>query len=195
MPGAIHRATVLCCVAFLLATHPVDAKKKKKKKVSDRLADVLPLRLEAGHSNSSGARTAAGQGPHVCQFRQGLGYQLRRVRCSARPATHVPLLPIGCPRRESDEEFRERLLGSKAPQLQRIVTGVDPRLADEEDTPGYAPGTRLEKLADDELSLEDREAKRDQELWKLGNKAKEFGYKWKVSTHQHLPRAHRAPQL
>ena len=33
---------------------------------------------------------------------------------------------------ETDEEFRQRLLGSKAPQLQRIVTGVDPRLQAEE---------------------------------------------------------------
>ena len=98
-------------------------------------------------------------------------------------------------RRESDEEFRERLLGSDTPQAQRIVTGVDPRLAAAEaeeaaaeEAAGGRPagaggetwGTRLDKLADDELSPEDREAKRNTELWKGGNKAKEFSYKWKV---------------
>eukprot|EP01043_Picozoa_sp_COSAG02_P085933 COSAG02_NODE_23487_length_717_cov_1.158576_1_plen_82_part_10 len=82
------------------------------------------------------------------------------------------------------------MLGSDTPQAQRIVTGVDPRLAAAEaaddgqaPTPGGAGdtwGTRLDKLADDELSPEDREAKRNTELWKAGNKAKEFGYKWKV---------------
>jgi hypothetical protein len=87
------------------------------------------------------------------------------------------------------------LLGSDTPQAQRIVTGVDPRLAAAEaeeaaaeEASGGRPagaggetwGTRLDKLADDELSPEDREAKRNTELWKGGNKAKEFGYKWKV---------------
>ena len=72
------------------------------------------------------------------------------------------------------------------------MTGVDPRLAAAEDAEGEGAqgqpagaggdtwGTRLDKLADDELSPEDREAKRNTELWKAGNKAKEFGYKWKV---------------
>ena len=84
------------------------------------------------------------------------------------------------------------MLGSDTPQAQRIVTGVDPRLAAAEDAEGEGAqgqpagaggdtwGTRLDKLADDELSPEDREAKRNTELWKAGNKAKEFGYKWKV---------------
>jgi hypothetical protein len=107
-------------------------------------------------------------------------------------AVTVPWAPRA--RRESDEEFRQRLLGSDTPQAQRIVTGVDPRLAAAEaeaaeGEDGQAPpagaagdtwGTRLDKLADDELSPEDREAKRNTELWKAGNKAKEFGYKWKV---------------
>ena len=87
------------------------------------------------------------------------------------------------------------MLGSDTPQAQRIETGVDPRLAAAEaeeaaaeEASGGRPagaggetwGTRLDKLADDELSPEDREAKRNTELWKGGNKAKEFGYKWKV---------------
>ena len=86
-------------------------------------------------------------------------------------------------RRETDEEFRQRLLGSDAPQMQRIVTGVDPRLADQDESApaGDTWGTRLDKLADEDLSPEDREAKRSTHLWKIGNKAKEFGYKWKVS--------------
>ena len=54
---------------------------------------------------------------------------------------------------------------------------------------GAPPSAKLKKVpgkmgrprkADDELSPEDREAKRNTELWKAGNKAKEFGYKWKV---------------
>lgn len=95
-------------------------------------------------------------------------------------------------RRESDEEFRARLLGSDRPQDQRVLTGVDPRLAAAEEGEegggaggggggGDTWGTRLDKLDDAELSPEDREAKRNTELWKGGNKAKEFGYKWKVS--------------
>ena len=111
----------------------------------------------------------------------------------------APRAPLA--RRESDEEFRARLLGSDTPQAQRIVTGVDPRLAAAEaeaaeGEDGQAPpagggsdtwGTRLDKLADDELSPEYREAKRNTELWKAGNEAKEFGYKWKVccGTHSH----------
>jgi hypothetical protein len=92
-------------------------------------------------------------------------------------------LLIGRLRRETDEEFRARLLGSDAPQMQRIVTGVDPRLADKDDEElgGGTWGTRLDKLADEELSPEDREAKRGTHLWKLGNRAKEFAYKWKVN--------------
>ena len=96
------------------------------------------------------------------------------------------------------------MFGSDTPQAQRIVTGVDPRLAAAEaaEGDGQAPppggagdtwGTRLDKLADDELSPEDREAKRNTELWKAGNKAKEFGYKWKVwlwSMLRHPPRIH-----
>ena len=64
--------------------------------------------------------------------------------------------------------------------MKRIVTGVDPRFAHKDEEPGDTWGTRLDKLADNELSPEDREAKRSTHLWKLGNKAKEFGYKWKV---------------
>ena len=81
---------------------------------------------------------------------------------------------------ESDEEFRTRLLGSNAPQAQRIVTGSDPRLSDEAEEGSSTYGKRLDKIADDELSEEDREAKRSTEIWKLGNAAKEFAYKWKV---------------
>ena len=95
-------------------------------------------------------------------------------------------------RRESDEEFKARLLGSDRPQDQRVLTGVDPRLAAAEEGEegggaagggggGDTWGTRLDKLDDAELSPEDREAKRNTELWKGGNKAKEFGYKWKVT--------------
>ena len=116
-----------------------------------------------------------------------------------RPASGMPdvyCTAASAARRESDKEFRERLLGSDTPQAQRIVTGTDPRAAaaaaEEEaveakaagrptDASGQTWGTRLDKLADDELSPEDKEAKRNTELWKGGNKAKEFAYKWKAA--------------
>ena len=76
---------------------------------------------------------------------------------------------------ESDEEFLQRLTGSDAPQMQRIVTGVDPRKKQEsaDDAP--------KELTPEQIAAKEKKelGQRTTELWKLGTIAKDMGLRWK----------------